>query len=70
MNPGALGRQDHAHTCVLFENKITWQKTFSKQVYNINIFQLIEFLSCFSTMMSTLHEGSLVRRELAKHWTI
>jgi len=35
MNPGGLGRQDHAQ-------------------------QLIEFLSCFSTMMPTLHDGSLV----------
>ena len=25
MNPGALGRQDHVHTFVLFENKTTWQ---------------------------------------------
>jgi len=32
MNPGALGRQDHAHTCVLFKNKVIWQK-------HINCFQ-------------------------------
>jgi len=26
-------------------------------------------LSCFSTKMSTLHNGSLVRQESAKFWT-
>jgi len=30
------------------------------------IFQLIEFLSCFSTFMSTLYDGPLVRQ----NWTI
>ena len=42
--------------------------TQNTPIGNNNIFsrtlQLIEFLSCFSTIMSTLHDGSLVRQKL------
>ena len=45
MNPGALGRQDHAHTCVLFIKKE--RKVYGKIICKKNCFQNIHniFLS-------------------------
>ena len=50
-------------------SKVYQHGSIKNNIYS-RIFQLIEFLSCFSTMMSTLHDGPLVRQELAKFWTI
>ena len=41
----------------MFTTSVSNNNSFSRT------FQLIEFLSCFSTIMSTLHDGSLVRQK-------
>ena len=40
MNLGALGRQDHAHTCVLLKNKVIW-----------GLYIIIHTLTVFKTIL-------------------
>jgi len=37
MNPGTLGRQDHAHTCVIFKNKVIWQNNRQINCFQNNV---------------------------------
>jgi len=41
----------------------------NKNIFS-RIYQLIEFLSWFSTIMSTLHDGYIVRQKMENNWII